>query len=220
MNTFRFLVEYWGLVALVGAGVGAFLGAQGYRRLGARGRERWFGWLLGGAGVVLLAASAMSCAIMAVYGQQVRGIVVDVGSYFGAPAPALAFDRTGAPGDAVGTLADHRGRVVLLQFWATWCGGSSARMPDLSALAESVKGDVVVLSLTDEPREQLDRYLASQGEFQQIIGRVLPPVADPYTVMSRGRPMSFIIDRDGVIREHFFGSKSTQELYERVAVYR
>ncbi len=87
----------------------------------------------------------------------------EVGLRVGDPAPALAVDHfLQAPADASlqGELA--KGRVVVLEFWATWCGPCIAAFPHLNRLAEELKDEAVtIIAVTDDPVEKLQRFLSS-----------------------------------------------------------
>jgi len=75
------------------------------------------------------------------------------------PAPELkAHDLTGASK----TLTDYRGKVVVLNFWATWCPPCQREMPSLERLRMQMKGrplEIVAVSSAETP-EEVNAYLA------------------------------------------------------------
>ena len=108
--------------------------------------------------------------------------------------PSLAF----ATPDGTTTLADHRGRVVLLNVWATWCPPCVAEMPSLERLAAERAGeDFVVLPVS------LDRTMADAQAWYAKNGITrLPLIHDgEYRLFARldlaGVPMSILYDRNG-----------------------
>ncbi len=112
------------------------------------------------------------------------------------PAPALSF--IGKDGERV-ELADFKGKVVLLNLWATWCAPCVKEMPSLDALQARLGGDrfeVVALSLDRGGRSVVEPFLAKLGV------RNLAIYLDPQsTAMGafkpRGLPTTVIIDREG-----------------------
>jgi thiol-disulfide isomerase/thioredoxin len=112
------------------------------------------------------------------------------------PAPALSF--VGKDGERI-DLADFKGKVVLLNLWATWCAPCVKEMPALDALQARLGGDgfeVVALSLDRGGRNVVEPFLAKLGV------RNLAMYLDPQsTAMSafkpRGLPTTMLIDREG-----------------------
>jgi cytochrome c biogenesis protein CcmG/thiol:disulfide interchange protein DsbE len=124
------------------------------------------------------------------------------GPYVGAPAP----DLTGVTVDGRQvSLKDLRGRVVVLNFWATWCAPCREEMPALEARYEKYKDDgLVVLAIDfDEPAEDV-------RAFQDQLGLTFPVLLDPGAKIQqlyrvRGYPTSYFVDRDGTIQVQHIG---------------
>jgi peroxiredoxin len=100
------------------------------------------------------------------------------------------------------TIADYRGRVVLLNIWATWCLPCRTEMPSIQALHDrfAARGlEVVAVSVdnpgtADEIREFRDRY----GLTFDILHDASGEIKRDY--QTTGVPETFVIGRDGVIR--------------------
>ncbi len=61
-------------------------------------------------------------------------------------------------------LSDCRGKVVLLNIWATWCPPCVSEMPDIQALSEAYPEDLVVIGVSvDENREDVETFIAENG---------------------------------------------------------
>ena len=114
--------------------------------------------------------------------------------------PEIAF--TGPDGKPV-TIASLKGKVVLLNFWATWCSPCRAEMPHLAELQKSYAGkDFMVLALSiDSPKatEKAQAFIAQNAplSFYQDKEYLLPPAITPPIV---GFPTSLFIDKTGRIR--------------------
>ena len=127
----------------------------------------------------------------------------------GPTLPALSLQNE--QGEAV-SLSDYRGKVVLLNLWATWCPPCIAEMPSLHALHELYKdhGFVVVpVASGNQGREEPTAFLKKRGltAFQTLY--------DPHdqylrTFDMETLPLSFLIDRDGKMRGGVIGMANWQ----------
>lgn len=107
-------------------------------------------------------------------------------------------------------LSDLRGSVIVLNFWATWCGPCVAEMPHLQKAADKYKGNPKVVFLiisTDANKLAVRRFLERNG--YSLLAAYDDGTADSFDV--RGIPATFIIDRGGVIqfREEGFGAEGS-----------
>jgi thiol-disulfide isomerase/thioredoxin len=127
------------------------------------------------------------------------------------PAPELSwYDDLGAKRE----LAELRGRVVLLNFWATWCAPCRREMPMLSKLQrEYANQGLVVLYVSLEDPGVLTPFLA-QNRFDGIQGR-LAYAADFYDA-GKFYPLSYLISRDGRVAQRWSGRPTATWLDERV----
>ncbi len=134
------------------------------------------------------------------------------------PAPTFAVPRLDQQGEL--RLDDLRGRVVLLDFWAIYCGPCKRQMPALQELHRDLQGkDVTILSInTDDPREA-DRAQRVQDYIQQ--GGYTFPVALDSGATARDFgvqriPTLVIIDREGSIRYIHTGLAPKEELAREI----
>src|SRR5688572_28662197 len=81
----------------------------------------------------------------------------------GDKAPPIALEELiQAPAGAEAEWGKLRGKVVVLEFWATWCGPCVAAMPHMNGLADRYKGKVQFIEITDEGRETVAPFLAKR----------------------------------------------------------
>jgi thiol-disulfide isomerase/thioredoxin len=135
----------------------------------------------------------------------------------GSAAPEL---RLPAHGGGERSLASERGKVVVLNFWATWCPPCVAEMPSLERLHRALgpEGLSVVTVSTDEDEAELGRFLSQRG-------LTLPVLRDPggrvaaRAYRTTGYPETFVLDREGRIVEHVVGP-AEWDSPERIAGFR
>ncbi len=102
-------------------------------------------------------------------------------------------------------LSAERGRVVVLNFWATWCEPCRGEMPALQALGEELRGQPLTLWAIDY-QEDAPHVRAFRDELGLRLMLLLDAdgtVARKYG--ARGLPATFVVDRHGVLREAHLG---------------
>lgn len=118
-------------------------------------------------------------------------------SMVGAPAPD--FDLPAQYGGARASLREARGKVAIVDFWATWCEPCRASFPKYEALLRKHDGDIVVIgiSVDDEP-EGIDAFAKETGASFTLAWDEDKAVAGAYE--PEAMPTSFIVDQKGVVR--------------------
>jgi len=122
------------------------------------------------------------------------------------------------------SLSDLRGRVVFLNFWATWCPPCVEEMPSMLALANRLAGDdfVMVAVTQDQDADTLVAFLRDAGFF----GSDVLILQDPDGTLTQAYgtellPETYIIDRAGTLVARFMGprdwsSEPAQRLISRL----
>ena len=114
--------------------------------------------------------------------------------------PALDFQVTDLKGEAL-SLENYRGQVVLLDFWATWCGPCIAEIPNVKKTYEKYKDQnfqIIGISL-DRSKEPLEAYIEKEGLTWLHYWDNTRKVSNLYKVQAI--PSTFLIDGEGIIRK-------------------
>ena len=139
---------------------------------------------------------------------------LEVGPEVGSLAPD--FEVTDLRGDRI-RLSDFRGRPILLNFWATWCGPCRQEMPDIQAvLGEFGDRELAVIALNyGEPYDRARRFIRDLGLDLTVVG------FDPTLDVARryavgGMPTSFFINGDGVVTRVYIGQVGRKSMASAV----
>jgi peroxiredoxin len=121
------------------------------------------------------------------------------------PKPATDFTLPGLDGKPV-KLSSYKGKVVLLNFWATWCGPCKAEIPAFVELQTQFKNDLVVLGLSvDDPADKAKAFADQyKVNYPIVLGLGHDEIQDAYGPIF-GIPASFLISRDGKVCKRHLG---------------
>ena len=112
-------------------------------------------------------------------------------------------------------LADYKGKVVMLNFWATWCGPCRAEIPALVELQDKYADQLVVLGLSvDDTAEKLRPY-AEEFKMNYPVVQMRPEVENAWGPFY-GYPTSFIVARDGSICTKHIGPASHDQFESEI----
>lgn len=128
------------------------------------------------------------------------------------------------------TLDQMRGKVVLLNFWGTWCGPCRKEIPDFINLMKKHKKDgleIVGVTLTSGPPENIKAFADKWGINYKLLTDINGNETQTVTALYgqatgkriTGIPTTFIIDREGVIQKRYVGPRSEAIFYNDLKQY-
>jgi peroxiredoxin len=145
------------------------------------------------------------------------------------PAPAATSSTTASTGEPANLdltvkdmngasmrLADHKGKVIVLNFWATWCGPCQLEIPELvETYAEYKDQGVVVLGISIDDTAETLRAYAPQKNMTYPVLLMQDDVDQAYGPIF-GVPVTFFIGRDGRINRKHFGPVTKAQLDQEI----
>ncbi|ARJ23164.1 thiol:disulfide interchange protein [Bacillus mycoides] len=118
-------------------------------------------------------------------------------------------------------LSELKGKKVILNFWATWCGPCQQEMPDMEAFYKEHKENVEILAINYTPsekgggEEKVRNFAKEKGITFPILLDKNIDVTTAYKVITI--PTSYFIDTEGVIQDKFIGPMTQKEMEKRIA---
>ena len=128
------------------------------------------------------------------------------------------------------SLSDLKGKVILLNFWGTWCGPCKREIPDFVSLSKKHKKnglEIIGVTLSSGSPEKIQDFSQkwkinytlltdiNGNETQSVTARYGQATSQPIT----GIPTTFIIDREGYIRKRYVGPRSEEVFYKDLEPY-
>jgi peroxiredoxin len=114
------------------------------------------------------------------------------------------------------TLKEQRGKVVVLNFWATWCPPCRKEMPDLETLYLQFKNQgLVILAISDEDAEKVAPFVADQKVTYPILLDPGRKVNELFQI--EGIPKTFVYDRNGKLVAQSIDMRTRRQFLEMLA---
>jgi len=165
-----------------------------------------------GIRIIALAILSMVFLINITYSQEIIG------------KKAPDFELNDLNGNKV-KLSDFKGKVVMLNFWASWCGPCRMEIPDLINIQEKHKKDgLIIIGITipsSGTPEQVKKFAESYKiNYILVTGSntEIMTIATSYGGV-RAVPTTFLIDRDGIVRHQWIGARSKDDFMKEVKKY-
>lgn len=122
-------------------------------------------------------------------------------------APALVVEKW------ISTQPDIKGKFILVDFWATWCGPCRRYIPDLNDIQQKYADRLVVVGLSDETQEKVEAFSNPKITYFEAID-TRARMKDKLAV--EGIPHAILIDPNGVVRWEGFPLLQGNELTDTV----
>ena len=132
-------------------------------------------------------------------------------SFLGKKAPELVTEKW------LGNQPETKGKWVLVDFWATWCGPCRAAIPELNTFHEKFKDKLVVIGISDEPEEKVREMKSPEIKYHSAIDT---QARTKKALNVKGIPHVIVIDPEGIVRWEGFpmleGHELTTEVMEKL----
>jgi len=158
---------------------------------------------------------ALSCGLVVLLGACAGGMGGGGASSSGSShalvgAPAPAFELPEVPGGHEQSLAAYPGKVVIVDFWATWCEPCKQSFPAYQKLVTRLGGDVAVVGISqDDDAKGIPAFLSETGAKFPVVwddGKAVAKAYDPPSM-----PTAFVVDKSGIVRFVHVGYRAGDE---------
>jgi thiol-disulfide isomerase/thioredoxin len=113
------------------------------------------------------------------------------------------FDFIDVRKDSIYEISDFKGKVIILNFWGTYCRPCIEEFPDLREIESNYSNKVWVIALSDENKDRIMKFVR-KIKSPTIVGSFS---SEQWIELENFRPLTIIIDKNGIIKEYVFGRK-------------
>ena len=156
--------------------------------------------------------------------QGTTGVAYNVKSTGGSVTKSQMVDFTWDENGNEIKLSDYKGKVILVNFWATWCPPCRKELPDLSAISTELKDKnfkMIGVSV-DDNKDVLDKFLETNKlpytivfEPTELVSKYMEAAGQNQNVV----PQTYIIDKNGKVVEAILGSRSKADFLSLINKY-
>ncbi|MBT8218260.1 MAG: TlpA family protein disulfide reductase [Bacteroidia bacterium] len=173
-----------------------------------------FGYLAAAILVLLMLFSGLIFSKVTQIKPRMTQVLTGLDALHNQQAPPFSFKLLAD--DSERNISDYKGNVVLLNYWATWCAPCIKEMPGLNRLQRNYEDKgLVVLALSDEEKSRLERFAE---KYPFTVTAAYSKEFDWADIQSE-RPMTFLINREGIIVDYFTGGYDYEYFESKVSKY-
>ncbi len=113
----------------------------------------------------------------------------------------------------VHSLENYKGKVIFLNFWATWCPPCKKEMPDVESIYKEYgenKKDVIILGINSEKENEVKKFLKDKGYTFPTLIDENSEVMRKYFIQAF--PTSFVIDKEGNVYGYVMGGLTKEQI--------
>ena len=160
----------------------------------------FFGYLMAFVLILVVVVSSLAFTKVTQMKPRISFVLDELEALHNKPAPPFEFYLLAD--DSRKSIGDYKGKLVLLNYWATWCAPCIKEMPELNLLQNKYRDQgLIVIALSDEDRERLIKF----SERKPFSVTAAYSKEFHWADIQSERPMSFLINREGLIVDYFTG---------------
>ncbi|WP_019241385.1 MULTISPECIES: TlpA disulfide reductase family protein [Bacillus] len=110
------------------------------------------------------------------------------------------------------SLSDYKGKKVILNFWATWCGPCREEMPDMEKYYQEAGDSIEILAVNMDTDNDVKGFVENYHLTFPILLDIKDEMSRPYDIISF--PTTYFIDEQGIIKEKHIGQMSYETIVE------
>ena len=119
------------------------------------------------------------------------------------------------PTEQLHSLADYKGKILILNFWATYCAPCVRELPELKRLEQEFEEHIQVIALSDEDPQEITTMI-TKIDTPSLIAQY---TNEKWMNIGSFRPVTIVVDRDGIVREYEWGSNDYQDFKKMIEKY-
>lgn len=115
------------------------------------------------------------------------------------------------------TISNYKGKIVFLNFWATWCPPCKKEMPDIEELYKEYgenKKDIIILGVNNEDSEKVKNFLEKNNYSFPTVSTKNNDILREYRISAF--PTSYLIGKDGEVEAYAVGSLTKEQIKEAI----